>query len=105
MPVALAATSSPGPSVGQQWTWLRQDPANEQVSSGSLQITPEQGDLSGTTDAARNVLLQPAVGNWAMVTKLTFSTPPHANNQQGGILAYQDDGDYRRSTGSTPGAG
>jgi regulation of enolase protein 1 (concanavalin A-like superfamily) len=83
-----------GGSVGPQWTWLRQDPANEQVSGGALTITPEQGDLSGVNPPARNVLLQPALGNWAMVSKLTFSTAPHVANQQGGILAYQDDANW-----------
>jgi beta-glucosidase len=83
-----------GMSVGPQWTWLRQDPADEQVSDGALTITPEQGDLSGTNPPARNVLLQPALGNWAMVTKLTFSTAPHVDNQQGGIIAYQDDANW-----------
>jgi regulation of enolase protein 1 (concanavalin A-like superfamily) len=83
-----------GTSVGPQWTWLRQDPANEQVSGGALTITPEQGDLSGTNLPAHNVLLQPALGNWAMVSKLTFSTAPHVANQQGGILAYQDDANW-----------
>jgi regulation of enolase protein 1 (concanavalin A-like superfamily) len=83
-----------GATVGPQWTWLRQDPANEQVSGGALTITPEQGDLSGTNPPARNVLLQPALGDWAMVTKLTFSTAPHVANQQGGIVAYQDDANW-----------
>jgi regulation of enolase protein 1 (concanavalin A-like superfamily) len=83
-----------GTNVGPQWTWLRQDPGNEQVSGGALTITPQQGDLSGTNPPARNVLLQPALGNWAMVTKLTFSTAPHVANQQGGIIAYQDDANW-----------
>ncbi len=83
-----------GTSVGPQWTWLRQDPAAEQVSGGALTITPEQGDLSGTNPPARNVLLQPALGNWAMVSKLTFSTAPHVANQQGGMIAYQDDANW-----------
>ncbi len=83
-----------GTTVGPQWTWLRQDPANEQVSGAGLTITPEQGDLGGTNPPARNVLLQPALGNWAMVTKLTFSTAPHVTNQQGGIIAYQDDANW-----------
>lgn len=81
-------------SVGPQWTWLRQDPANERVSGGALTITPQQGDLSGTNPPARNVLLQPALGNWAMVSKLTFSTAPHVANQQGGLIAYQDDANW-----------
>ncbi|MGO9958688.1 MAG: glycoside hydrolase family 3 C-terminal domain-containing protein [Solirubrobacteraceae bacterium] len=83
-----------GTSVGPQWTWIRQDPADEQVSDGALTITPEQGDLNGTNPPARNILLQPALGDWAMVTKLTFSTPPHVANQQGGIIAYQDDANW-----------
>ncbi len=83
-----------GSSVGPQWTWLRQDPSSEQVSGGALTITPEQGDLSGANPPARNVLLQPALGNWAMQSKLTFSTAPHVANQQGGIIAYQDDANW-----------
>ncbi|MBV9685303.1 MAG: glycoside hydrolase family 3 C-terminal domain-containing protein [Solirubrobacterales bacterium] len=83
-----------GTSVGPQWTWIRQDPAAEQVSGGALTITPEQGDLGGTNPPARNILLQPALGNWAMVSKLTFSTAPHVANQQGGLIAYQDDANW-----------
>jgi regulation of enolase protein 1 (concanavalin A-like superfamily) len=83
-----------GTSVGPQWTWIRQDPANEQVSGGALTITPEQGDLGGTNPPARNILVQPALGNWAMVSKLSFSTAPHVANQQGGIIAYQDDANW-----------
>lgn len=86
-----------GTSVGPQWTWIRQDSANEQASSAGLTITPEQGDLGGSNPPnplARNVLVQPALGNWAMVTKLTFSTAPHVANQQGGIIAYQDDANW-----------
>jgi beta-glucosidase len=85
-----------GADVGPQWSWVRRDPANELVANGSLQITPEQGDLTGTTDTARNLLVQPAVGDWAIESKLTFSAPPHASTQQAGIMAYQDDGDYLR---------
>jgi alpha-glucuronidase len=80
--------------VGPQWTWIRQDPANEQVSNGSLTITPEMGDLTGTTNTARNILVQPALGNWTMQTKLTLSSPPHTATQQAGIIAYQDDDNY-----------
>jgi alpha-glucuronidase len=64
------------------------------VSDGALTITPAQGDLSGTNPPARNVLLQPALGNWAMVSRLTFSTAPHVANQQGGLIAYQDDANW-----------
>jgi beta-glucosidase len=83
-----------GTTVGPQWSWVRQDPLTEHVGSGSLQITPEQGDLTGTTNTAHNILVQPALGDWTIESKLTFSTPPHADTQQAGIIAYQDDDNY-----------
>ena len=83
-----------GTTVGPQWSWIRQDPATEQVSGGALTITPEPGDLAGTTNTARNILVQPALGNWTIESKLTLSTPPHASTQQAGIIAYQDDDNY-----------
>jgi beta-glucosidase len=83
-----------GTNVGPQWTWVRQDPATEHVGSGVLQITPQEGDLAGTTNTARNLLVQPALGDWTIDSKLTFSSPPHADSQQAGIMAYQDDDNY-----------
>jgi len=83
-----------GGAVGPQWTWIRQDPSTEQVSGGSLRITPEQGELGGTTNTARNILVQPALGDWMIESKLTFSSPPHADTQQAGIIAYQNDDNY-----------
>jgi beta-glucosidase len=83
-----------GTTVGPQWTWIRQDPSTEHVGSGSLVITPEPGELAGTTNTARNILVQPALGDWTIESKLTFSTPPHADTQQAGIIAYQDDDNY-----------
>jgi beta-glucosidase len=83
-------------TVGPQWTWIRQDPLTEQVSGGSLRITPEQGDLTATDNTAHNLLVQPALGDWTIESKLTFSSPPHADTQQAGIIAYQDDFNYLR---------
>jgi alpha-glucuronidase len=57
-------------------------------------ITPETGDLVTTTNTAKNILLQPALGDWTMTSKLTFSATPNAATQQGGIIAYQDDDNY-----------
>ena len=83
-------------TLGPQWSWVRQDPASESLTAtpGSLVITPEQGNLTGTTNTAKNLLVQPALGNWTIESKLVFSSAPHANNQQAGIIAYQDDDNY-----------
>jgi hypothetical protein len=35
--------------------------------------------------------VQPALANWQIESRLTFTTPPHVATQQGGIIAYQDD--------------
>ena len=83
-------------ALAPQWNWVRQDPASESLTStpGSLVITPAQGDLTGTNNTAKNILVQPALGNWTIESKLVFSAAPHANNQQAGIIAYQNDDNY-----------
>ncbi len=83
-----------GDTLDPKWTIVRPNPANLTVGGGAVTITPEAGDLVTTTNTARNILLQPALGNWTMTSKLTFSAPPNAATQQGGIIAYQDDDNY-----------
>jgi regulation of enolase protein 1 (concanavalin A-like superfamily) len=85
-----------GTTLGPQWSWVREDPATHSLTSrpGSLVITPGVGDLSATTNTARNLLLQPALGDWTIQSKLVFSAAPHVNTQQAGIVAYSGDDDY-----------
>jgi beta-glucosidase len=83
-----------GSSLDPKWTLVRPDPANLAVGGGSLTITPQTGDLTTTSNSAKNLVLQPALGDWTMTSKLTFSAPPNAATQQGGIIAYQDDDNY-----------
>ena len=91
--IPLRATSSTAPMSGRSGRGSG-DPTNEQVGSGALTITPTPGDLTGTTNTAQNVLVQPALGDWTIESKLTFNAPPHASTQQAGIIAYQDDDNY-----------
>ncbi len=83
-----------GSALDPKWTVVRPNPANLAVGGGSLTITPETGDLVTTTNTAANLVLQPALGNWTMTSKLSLSARPSAATQQGGIIAYQDDDDY-----------
>jgi regulation of enolase protein 1 (concanavalin A-like superfamily) len=75
---------------------VRENPATHSLTSspGSLVITPEVGDLDLATNTARNILVQPALGDWTIQSKLVFDTAPHANFQQGGIVAYEGDDDF-----------
>jgi len=83
-----------GNTLDPKWTVVRPNPAKLTVGNGSVTITPETGDLVTTTNTAKNILLQPALGDWTMTSKLTFSALPNTATQQGGIIAYQDDDNY-----------
>jgi alpha-glucuronidase len=83
-----------GSSLDPKWAVIRPDPANLTIGGGKLTITPETGDLVTTTNTAKNIVLQPALGDWTMTSKLTFSARPDTPTQQGGIVAYQDDDNY-----------
>jgi regulation of enolase protein 1 (concanavalin A-like superfamily) len=88
---ARPATSFDG-LVGHQWKWINADPAAAHVTGKSLTLTAQPGDLGA--GSARNVLVEPALGDWTTETRLTLSAPPSAAGQAAGIVAYQDDGDY-----------
>ena len=82
-------------SVGKQWEWIREDPANHSLSkkAGSLTITSEKGDVSEASNNARNILLQSANSDWSIETKLVCSRVP-SQPENAGILAYQDDDNF-----------
>lgn len=84
-------------ALGPQWTVVRPSataPVSLTATPGSLAIKPEQGDLNGATNTAKNLVLQDAPGDWTMESKLNFNVTPHVANQQGGIIAYGSDNDY-----------
>jgi beta-glucosidase len=78
--------------VGGQWAWIRQDASTAHVAGSALQIAAQPGDFQSHT--ARNLLVQPALGDWTIDSRLTLSSPPSAAGQRAGIVAYQDDGNY-----------
>src|SRR5262249_11733182 len=85
-----------GHALGSQWSVVRPNAATSSVGGGALKITAEAGDLTTTTNTAKNLVLQNAPGDWTIESKLDFSVIPHVNNQQGGIIAYGSDNDYLR---------
>jgi regulation of enolase protein 1 (concanavalin A-like superfamily) len=93
---APAATSDEfdGTALGPQWTVVRQN-SNLSIGGGSLTITPEAGQLTtNNATTAKNLVLEPAFGNFYETTKLTFDQRPNAATQQAGLLVYQDDDNY-----------
>jgi alpha-glucuronidase len=81
-------------SLGPQWRWVRPDESTRRVSDGALVLTAQPGDLQGAANTARNVALQDVNGDWTVESKLAFSRPLAADNEQAGVLAYADDDNY-----------
>jgi beta-glucosidase len=83
-------------SLGIQWSWIRENKNNWSLSKtpGSLVIKGEKGDIIGDSNTAENILLQSANTDWTILTKVTFSRKPSSFNQQGGVIAWQDDDNY-----------
>ncbi len=83
-------------TLGSQWSWVRENPANWSVENGALKITSGKGDLSDGSNDAENVLLTCANSDWTIQTKLACSRQPSGMAQNAGMLAYQDDDNYIR---------
>ena len=83
-------------TLAPEWSFVREAPDNWSLTSdpGSMVITPQQGEIEGSGNNGQNILLQPALGDWTMSSKLTFSARPNAATQQGGIIAYADDDNF-----------
>ena len=93
---ARAASSDEfdGPTLDPKWTVVRPN-ANLATGLGSLTITPEAGQLTtNNATTAKNLVLQPAYGNFTETTKVTFNQKPNAATQQAGLLVYADDDNY-----------
>ncbi|GAB4234653.1 MAG: hypothetical protein Kow00109_07710 [Acidobacteriota bacterium] len=85
-----------GATLGGHWRRLRENAADWKLDPvrDRLVLTARPGDLKEAANNAANVLLQPANGDWVIEAKLSFSREPAVVDQQGGILAYQDDDNY-----------
>jgi beta-glucosidase len=81
---------------GEQWSWVREDKTNWSLteSPGYLVITSQEGDIQGSSNDARNILIQDANTDWIIESKIEFSGRPVKADQQGGLIAYQDDDNY-----------
>jgi beta-glucosidase len=83
-------------SLKEQWSWIRENKTSWSLSETPryLTITAYKGDLKGSNNNAENILLQSANTDWAVESRIEFSKRPSKTDQQGGIIAYQDDDNY-----------
>ncbi len=82
-------------TLGSEWSWVREDPSHWSLSKkpGYLVITGESGDITESSNNAKNILLQSANTDWTIESKIVSSRIP-SGSENGGILAYQDDDNF-----------
>jgi arabinan endo-1,5-alpha-L-arabinosidase len=91
-------------SLSPRWSWVRQPSggAAPTVADGTLSWATQSGDLQPPATDLASVLTEPApAGNWMVETKVRVDTPPEGccqNYVQGGLVAYQGDGQYVKLT-------
>ncbi len=80
-------------TLRQQWSWIRENRDNWSLTGPEryLTITAREGDIKGSFNNAENILLQSANTDWFAESRIEFSKRPSKPDQQGGIIAYQDD--------------
>jgi regulation of enolase protein 1 (concanavalin A-like superfamily) len=85
-----------GTLPGNQWSWIRENKNDWSLSKskGSLVIRGQKGDITGTENTAENILLQSANTDWIITSKVTFSRKPSGFNQQGGLIAFEDEDNF-----------
>jgi hypothetical protein len=76
--------------LGPGWRWLREDPSDNQVRNGALEIRIRPGDAN----SVRNALVRPAPdrrqGRFAIEVTVANLTPPTQQYEQAGITWYTD---------------
>lgn len=82
--------------LGNQWSWIRENPVNWLFTSTELEIRTEAGALEGTSyNNVKNILLQDApAGTFRFETKLLFY--PDSMFHNAGLIYYIDDDNYIR---------
>lgn len=83
-------------TMRRQWSWIRENNTCWSLSESPryLTITAQKGDLKGSANNTENILLQSANTDWSVESRIEFSKRPAKSDQQGGIIAYQDDDNY-----------
>lgn len=77
-------------NLGEDWSWLRENPASWRLEEGGLEICVEPG----AADTVKNALLRPAPdrneGTFAVEVTITNHTHPAQQYEQAGITWYSD---------------
>jgi arabinan endo-1,5-alpha-L-arabinosidase len=86
-------------TLSPQWTWVRPPAAGSYtLEDGQLRWQTQNADLHPPATPLASVLTEPApAGDYVVETKVSVTTPPEGccfNYVQGGLVIYNDDGNY-----------
>ena len=84
------------PSLGEGWSWVREDDKAWKVEKGELLIRSLPGGLYREMNNCKNVLLRtpPDVKKDQLIIEVTFRNQPKEQFEHAGIVWYRDDDDY-----------
>ena len=86
-----------GSAPASDWSWVRENASNWKMADSAMTITAESGDIKGSTNTAKNILVRSAGGgDWEATATLKLSAVPSGSNQAA-FLIYQDDGNYLKA--------
>lgn len=82
-------------ALDKGWVFTNRN-TNAVFGENGLTITTERGTFSNAEYQPKNVFMQPAFGDWAAQTHVTFAATPNVSNQQAGLIVYDDNNNYIR---------
>ena len=84
-------------TIGSKWTVLRENKSSYSLEKGfGLRLPTQRNDIYSTGGQWENAFVQPAMGNWEVVSKVFYPNVPTANYQQAMLLVWQDEDNYIR---------
>lgn len=89
------STSFMGGTLDPVWTILNENTETYSIEPGlGLRLPTQVNDIYEAGTGWENIFVQPAAGNWEVVSKVYYPVLPNANYQQQALLAWQDEDNY-----------
>ena len=92
----MIETANDTVEIYQYYEHINENPETYSFGLNGLTITTEAGDV--TDGSIKNMLLQPAGGDWAAKAAVILSEVPSQNNQQAGLILYEDNNNHIKLT-------
>lgn len=89
------STSFMGGTLDPVWTVLNENTETYSLEAGKgLRLPTQVNDIYEEGTGWENIFVQPAAGDWEVISKVFYPVLPLANYQQQALLAWQDEDNY-----------